>query len=86
LFIPKFTFVDFQYLCGPSILVNIGHSKRRCCLKLRSHTHAPPDSSWVEEVVQVEAGSGSGGATHPEWVGKYPWPHLKNIVVGRIFT
>jgi nitrogen fixation protein len=27
-----------------------------------SHTPAPPNSSMVEEVVHVEAGSGSGGA------------------------
>jgi hypothetical protein len=30
-----------------------------------THTLAAPDSAWVEEVVQVEAGSGSGAAPLP---------------------
>jgi hypothetical protein len=34
---------------------------------VKPHTHAPPDLAWVEEVVQVEARSGSGGA--PTWNG-----------------
>jgi hypothetical protein len=34
---------------------------------------------WRQVVVPV-------GHPHLEWVGKYPWPHLRNIVVGRIFT
>jgi hypothetical protein len=33
--------------------------------QLPCHTHAPPDFSWVEEVVQVEARSGFGGAPPP---------------------
>jgi hypothetical protein len=34
---------------------------------------------WRQEAVPV-------GHPHPEWVEKYPWPHLKNTITGRIFT
>jgi hypothetical protein len=44
-------------------------------------------------VLFLGAGSGGGGrrkqyrwAPHLEWVGKYPWPHKRNNVDGRIFT
>jgi hypothetical protein len=56
--------------------------------QFRKSTHSPVgrNSSWVQEVVQVEAESSFSGAPHLEWVGKYPWPHKRNNVDGRIFT
>jgi hypothetical protein len=34
---------------------------------------------WRQKAVSV-------GHPHLEWVGKYPWPHKRNNVDGRIFT
>jgi hypothetical protein len=34
---------------------------------------------WRQKAVSV-------GHPHLEWVGKYPWPHKRIIVDGRIFT
>jgi hypothetical protein len=43
-------------------------------LWFKSHTHAPPYSSWVQEVVEVDAESSIGG--HPTWngLGNTPGP------------
>jgi hypothetical protein len=37
-----------------------------------THTHALPDSSWVQEVVQVEAESSLDGAPPPRMGWKIP--------------
>jgi hypothetical protein len=41
-------------------------------LSYTSHTHAPPDSSWVQEVVQVEVESSFGRAPPPGMGWKIP--------------